>query len=108
MRIPRKLINLAKLSSTELRGVVWINGYIYEPFKINTGVRQGDGLSPILFNIAIEEALEKVAEMDLGIKTGTKINVLAFADDVAILAERFKNVDKSIYEGNRKNRTESK
>lgn len=28
-------------------------------YEINTGMRQGNGLSPILFNFAVEEALRK-------------------------------------------------
>ena len=32
-------------------------GEISQPSKINTGVRQGDGLSPILFNCVLELSL---------------------------------------------------
>lgn len=63
-----------------------------ESFEVNSGVRQGDGLSPILFNFAIEEALQKVSEVDLGVEVGSKINILAFADDVAIITEKMEDL----------------
>ncbi|KAG8292719.1 hypothetical protein J6590_033141 [Homalodisca vitripennis] len=59
-----------------------------------TGVRQGDGISPILFNFALEEALKKIKGMPEGVKLGDKFNILAFADDVAILAERKRDLNR--------------
>lgn len=85
--IPKKLINLSKSSISESRCKVKINGEISEKFDVSTGVRQGDGVSPLLFNLALEEALQEVRQTEAGITIGTKINVLAFADDVAIMAE---------------------
>lgn len=90
--IPRKLINLAKLSIADSTCSVRVNGQVSEPFRINSGVRQGDGLSPILFNIAVEEALRKLATRDEGITIGSGINTLAFADDVVIFAESLEEV----------------
>lgn len=90
--IPRKLINLIRMTVTGSRCSVRINGCNCEPFEINSGVRQGDGLSPILFNIAIEEAMQIISQIDLGVKVGAKVNILAFADDVVILAESFEDV----------------
>lgn len=43
-------------------------------------------MSPILFNMALEEALQKVSNSETGIKIGQKINILAFADGVIIIA----------------------
>lgn len=34
-------------------------GEISEPFDIKTGVRQGDGLSPLLFNIVLDRVMEE-------------------------------------------------
>ena len=48
---------------------------------------QGDALSPLLFNVALEEALKKTRSTPGGAKIPEKINLLAFADDVAIIAE---------------------
>lgn len=59
---------------------------------MNSGVRQGDGFYHVLFDIAIEEALQKLLEMDIGVKVGTKVNILAFADDVVKFTEKLEDL----------------
>ena len=55
--------------------------------KPSKGVRQGNPISPILFNLAMNRVL-KTLPQTTGIKTGTeKLNHLAFADDVVLLAK---------------------
>lgn len=86
--IPNKLIRLARLSVKDSKCKVKVEGQLSKDFSVNTGVRQGDGMSPMLFNIALEEALQKVKSSDIGIKIGKTFNILAFADDVAIMAHK--------------------
>ncbi|KAK9875038.1 hypothetical protein WA026_005843 [Henosepilachna vigintioctopunctata] len=68
-------------------------GEISDPFEIKTGVQQGDGLSPILFNIFLEKIIREwelhVKDIQVGIKKENRINVkcLAFADDIAIITD---------------------
>lgn len=54
--------------------------------SINRGVLQGDPLSPLLFNITLDWALEELSQ-DLGIEVnGNRISNIAYADDVALIA----------------------
>ncbi|KAL1448299.1 hypothetical protein WDU94_008926, partial [Cyamophila willieti] len=85
--VPDKIINLARLCTEDSKCKVKVNGLTSSSFNVNTGVRQGDGISPTLFNIAIEGALQKINRTGGGIKMGKKVNILAFADDVVIVAE---------------------
>lgn len=73
-------------------------GNISDPFEIQTGVRQGDGLSPLLFNLVLDKVIKeweselKKEEIYKPIRMGTKnkgvkVTCLAFADDLAIFAE---------------------
>lgn len=56
---------------------------------VATGIRQGDSLSPTLFNVVMNEIIEEVRTTDVGYKMGNKqIKVLcAYADDAKLLAE---------------------
>uniref|UniRef100_A0A8D9A7F9 Craniofacial development protein 2 n=2 Tax=Cacopsylla melanoneura TaxID=428564 RepID=A0A8D9A7F9_9HEMI len=54
---------------------------------IKKGVRQGCNISPHLFNIYIEKAIEKCKEYCTGIvMNDTRVQMLRFADDIAVLA----------------------
>lgn len=81
--IPRKLIRLVKMTVTGSKCKVLVDGDLSTPFEVDTGVRQGDGLSPTIFNIALEETLEKVHRTEGGVTIGKKINILAFADVIS-------------------------
>lgn len=91
----RKLI---EQTLTDTKSKVKFMGEISESFDIKTGVRQGDGLSPLLFNIVLDKVMEEWETelrrqnlwepVTLGTaKKGLKIPYLAFADDIAILTE---------------------
>ena len=45
-------------------------------------MKQGDTLSPVLFNYALEYAIRKVQETTLGLNMNGSQQVLAYADDV--------------------------
>jgi hypothetical protein len=61
---------------------------------IKGGVKQGDPLSPLLFNTCIDPLLDEVQRKSEGVSVNSenKVSVLAFADDIILLGNNGKEV----------------
>lgn len=74
-------------------------------FKISKGVRQGDTISPKLFNAVLQEVFKKLNWEERGIKIdGEFINNLRFADDIVLLASSFEELQKMLQDLNRESK----
>ena len=61
--------------------------------QIEWGVRQGGILSPFLFKFYINSVINDISHMDEGCNIGiSKINILAYADDIALVANSVKQM----------------
>jgi retron-type reverse transcriptase len=61
-------------------------------FPIRNGLKQGDVLSPLLFNFALAYAIKRVQLNQDGLKLNGTHQLLAYADDVNILGESVRPV----------------
>ncbi|CAM2114007.1 unnamed protein product [Caretta caretta] len=75
---------------------VWVGDKSTESILIRSGIKQGDPLSPILFNIAMDPLFTKLETEGSGFYVqGNSITSLAFADDMAILSGSYQGMAKT-------------
>jgi hypothetical protein len=86
---PDEFVKIVRNLYTDTSTTVRTEGYITEAIPVQSGVKQGDPLSPILFNLAIEPIIRKLKSIfDDPLKLhDVPIQLLAFADDLALLAK---------------------
>ena len=67
---------------------VKVNKLYTDWFSINSGVRQGDTLSPTLFSLFINDLAKEIKAAGYGISVGNdKVPILLYADDIVLLSE---------------------
>lgn len=93
MGIPRKIIRLVKMTLNDTRCAVKINGEISESFEVKRGVRQGDPLSTLLFNAALELTIRKSGINRSGTLLNKSHQCLAYADDILLIARSRKKLE---------------
>jgi hypothetical protein len=82
--VPKKLIRLTALTLKNTSAKVKIKNEISESLIVNTGVKQGDPLSALLFIVIMDQVLKS---LDIGGNISTRLRqVCAYADDILIMA----------------------
>ena len=97
--IPNKIVTAISCVYKDSKSRVRIGDKLSDEFKITSGILQGDSLAPFLFTIVMDYIISKCST-DTGFTThqnpDTKINHLAFADDIVLIDESAKEAIKHI------------
>jgi len=55
-----KLVRLIRMCLNETYSTVWVHKHLSDTFPNRNGLKQGDALSPLLLNFALEYAIRRV------------------------------------------------
>ena len=86
--ITGQILNLTKQMYTDTSNTIRINGLLSETFNSTNGVLQGNNYSPTIFITFINGLIQELKESGEGIQINdtTRLNSLAYADDMVLLA----------------------
>lgn len=80
---------MVKATMDRVMCVVRVSGTLSSPFESRRGLRQGDGLSCLLFNVALEGVVRRAGIDTSGTIFRKSVQLLGFADDIDIMARNF-------------------
>jgi hypothetical protein len=90
-----KLVRLIKMCLNETYSKVLIGKHLSDSFPIKNGLKQGEVLSPLLFNFALEFAIKTVQKNQAGLKFNGIHQLLAYGDDVNLLGDNIETIHRN-------------
>ena len=86
--IDGKMFNALKSLYSNVKCTVRLNGVHSDWFKVQTGLKQGCILSPLLFNAFVNDLIQEIRRLHVGIPytDDELISILLYADDIVLLS----------------------
>lgn len=98
--VENQLIDVVMELYTDNKVKIRTNGEMSKPISISQGIRQGDSLSPLLFNLIMDKIITSLQGLN-GFKMGhTDMRILCYADDAVLMAESEDDLQRLLYRFN--------
>ena len=87
-QVDGRILELIKQMYMDTKNIVHVNNLFTDEFQSNTGVKQGDNISPTCYMQHTDGLIKALNQSQKGINVnGTMVCCLAYADDIVILAK---------------------
>ena len=81
--VPFEVVRVLLSCYTNSKACVRLNGYLTDYIVINSGVKQGGILSPLFYNIYVDDLMCMLRNANLGCSIGGKFfGAIFYADDI--------------------------
>ncbi|NXY51351.1 PO21 protein, partial [Ceuthmochares aereus] len=95
--VDEHIITLIRNLYCNINTRIELKNSVTNSINIRLGVKQGDSMSPLLFNLSLDPLLCRLEEKGSGFSRCSKnITTLAFADDLVLLSESWEGMQKNI------------
>lgn len=96
--VPEDIIGAIIAMNTCTSTHIMVNGSLTREVPVSTGIRQGDSLSPLLFNLVMDTIIEEVRSAGYGFRMDKGvISIVCYADDALLVADNEDDLQRLLY-----------
>jgi hypothetical protein len=90
--VPEQIVRVIKELNTDTTAIIRSYNQTSGRIIMKNGIRQGDSLSPVLFNLIMDKIIANLLK-ELGYKMGNdSIHIICYADDAVLIADNEENL----------------